>query len=70
MKESSNFQIKFNYKKDLISAAREALKPRAFLKEKIKNISSIKVSRSCNKKSSKKLLYHNDALKKSIFSKH
>ena len=68
MKESSNFQIKFNYKKDLISAAREALKPRAILKEKIKNISPIKVSRSCNKKSSKKFSYHNEVLKKSVFS--
>ena len=66
-KELSNSQTNLNSKKDLISAAREALKPKIFRKIKNNNI-LVKINRSYDKKVSKKFLYKNDLLKKSLFS--
>ena len=66
-KELSNSQTNLNSKKDLISAAREALKPKIFRKIKNNNI-LVKINRSYDKKVSKKFLYKNELLKKSLFS--
>ena len=66
-KELSNSQNNLNSKKDLISAAREALKPKIFRKIKNNNI-PVKINRSYDKKESKKFTYKNDLLKKSLFS--
>ena len=66
-KELSNSQTNLNSKKDLISAAREALKPKIFRKIKNNNI-LVKINRSYDKKVSKKYIDKNDLLKKSLFS--
>ena len=66
-KDLSNSQTNLNSKKDLISAAREALKPKIFRKIKNNNI-PVKINRSYDKKESKKFIYKNDLLKKSLFS--
>ena len=66
-KDLSNSHTNLNSKKDLISAAREALKPKIFRKIKNNNI-PVKINRSYDKKESKKFIYKNDLLKKSLFS--
>jgi hypothetical protein len=66
-KDLSNSQTNLNSKKDLISAAREALKPKIFRKIKNNNI-PVKINRTYDKKESKKFIYKNDLLKKSLFS--
>ena len=69
MKEISNSQLYLNPKRNLISAAREALKPKNLKQQKIKNnILPIKINRTFDKKKPKKITYKNDQPRYNILS--
>ena len=67
-KEISNSTFNINSKNNLISVAKEALKPKGLKQEKINNnIASLKINKSIGKKTSK-MNKMNDNLKNNIFS--
>ena len=69
MKEISNSQLYLNPKRNLISAAREALKSKNLKQQKIKNNTlPIKINRTFDKKKPKKITYKNDQPRYNILS--